>query len=77
MTEKERLDRLVLNALHPGTIAGSDESPGAPDFGGGVRESALPVAPSDPRPPAPVYREAGWAVVEVEDGAELLFPWMR
>ena len=78
MSEQKRsLDRAVLGALHPGMFDGDVVTSPAPNFDGGVRESALPVAHFDPRPPAPVYREAGWTVVEVKDGAELLFPWLR
>ena len=74
MNEKQQRDRAVLGALVPGLFDVEDASSGAPHFDGGVREPALPMAHVDPRPPTPAYREGAWTVVEVEDGAELLFP---
>ena len=47
---------------------------GAPDFGGGVRESALPIAHFDPRQPTPVHREGGWVGTEIDAAA--IFPWL-
>ena len=75
--EKRARDRALLGALHPGLFDGDVSPPPAPNIDGGTRESALPTAHFDPRPPAPVQREpgpGGWVSVEVD--AELLFPWL-
>jgi hypothetical protein len=69
MTEKDRRDRFVLNALHPGIFDPLPEEVGpySPEaFSPGVRQ----MTPSPPRPA--FYRdEDGWWTAEVD--ARLIF----
>ncbi len=75
MNEKQRRDRALLTRLHPGLLEDVTASE-TPDFGGGAREPAVPIASVNPAPPPPIYRErGGWAGTEIDAAA--IFPWLR
>ena len=79
MNEKQRRDQALLGPMHGIYVRDDDAEPrqtATPNFDGGVRSD--PNAPQfDPRPRPYVHREpGGWVSIEIQDGAELLFPWL-
>lgn len=57
-----------------GIVFEDEIDPSAPvDFAGGARGDA----PEYPRQPLTYPTGDGWHEVEIEDGIELLYPWLR
>lgn len=76
--DQRRQDAAVLRAVHGMNVEPEPELTDSPNFDGGPREPVGGHARFDPRPPLPAERTPdGWIEVEVEDGADLLFPWLR
>ncbi len=79
LSEKQSRDAALLGPMHGIYIEPEPELTATPNFDGGVRAD-LNAPEFDPRQRPHVYREpgpGGWVAVEIEDGAELLFPFLR
>ncbi|MBK5116685.1 MAG: hypothetical protein JJE23_07160 [Thermoleophilia bacterium] len=66
-----------MHGIYVGDDDPEPKQTATPNFDGGVRAdpNAMPI---DPRRRPYVYREpGGWPAMEIEDGAELLFPFLR
>jgi hypothetical protein len=80
MHEKQRRDRTVLGALHG--MKFDDETSSMrvddyPSFDGGARGFETGWTPAPWHQPIPYSTGDGWITYEIEDGIELIYPWME
>jgi hypothetical protein len=77
LNEKQSRDAALLGPMHGIYIGPEPEQTATPNFDGGVRTD-LNEPRADPSQRPHVYREpGGWLSIEIEDGAELLHPFLR
>ena len=80
MNEKQRRDAALLGPMHRIYVSDDDAEPkrtATPNFDGGARADPN-ASTGDPSRRPYVQREpGGWVSMEVENGAELLFPFLR